>query len=81
MSTGTGETTQVNLYEAKTHLSSLVDRAAAGEEVVIAKAGKPLARLVAVEQRRQPRTYGLMRGEGWLGSGWDDDLTDQFEDL
>lgn len=40
--------TQVNLYEAKTHLSSLVDRAAKGEEFVIAKAGKPKARLSAV---------------------------------
>ncbi len=38
---------QVNLYEAKTHLSSLVERAAKGEEIVIAKAGKPMARLVA----------------------------------
>jgi prevent-host-death family protein len=40
--------TQVNLYEAKTHLSSLVDRAAKGEEIVIAKAGKPMAKLSAV---------------------------------
>ena len=37
---------QVNLYEAKTHLSSLVERASKGEEIVIAKAGKPMARLV-----------------------------------
>ncbi|MDR3755105.1 MAG: type II toxin-antitoxin system prevent-host-death family antitoxin [Terracidiphilus sp.] len=37
---------QVNLYEAKTHLSSLVERAAKGEEIVIAKAGKPMAKLV-----------------------------------
>jgi len=44
--------TQVNLYEAKTQLSSLVERAAAGEEIVIAKAGKPMARLspILVEQ-------------------------------
>ncbi len=40
--------TQVNLYEAKTQLSSLVDRAAKGEEIVIAKAGKPMAKLVPV---------------------------------
>ena len=40
--------TQVNLYEAKTQLSSLVDRAAKGEEIVIAKAGKPMGRLVAL---------------------------------
>ena len=38
---------QVNLYEAKTQLSALVERAAKGEEIVIAKAGKPMARLVA----------------------------------
>ena len=43
-----GKPVQVNLYEAKTHLSSLVDRAAKGEEFVIAKAGKPMARLSPV---------------------------------
>jgi prevent-host-death family protein len=53
---GVGKTTQVNLYEAKTHLSRLVERAAAGEEIVIAKAGKPMARLVApVPSEKQPR--------------------------
>jgi len=41
--------TQLNLYEAKTQLSSLVDRAAKGEEIVIAKAGKPMAKLVAIK--------------------------------
>jgi prevent-host-death family protein len=40
--------TQVNLYEAKTQLSSLVERAAKGEEIVIAKAGRPVARLTAL---------------------------------
>ena len=39
----------VNIHEAKTHLSSLVERAAKGEEIVIAKAGKPMARLISVE--------------------------------
>lgn len=50
---------QVNLYEAKTHLSSLVERAAKGEEIVIAKAGKPMARLVspAAEPKRK-RVWG-----------------------
>ena len=43
--------TQVNLYEAKTQLSSLVDRASKGEEIIIAKAGKPLARLTCVDQQ------------------------------
>jgi prevent-host-death family protein len=51
--------TQVNLYEAKTKLSSLVERAAKGEEFVIAKAGKPMARLIAQPQERsQPRKSG-----------------------
>ena len=50
---------QVNLYEAKTHLSSLVERAAIGEEIVIAKAGKPMARLVAlVSEPQEPRKPG-----------------------
>jgi prevent-host-death family protein len=45
----------VSLYDAKTHLSALVDRAAAGEEIVIAKNGVPCARLVPVQQRGEPR--------------------------
>lgn len=49
--------TQVNLYEAKTHLSSLVDRAAAGEEIVIAKHGKARVRMIAVEEEK-PRRFG-----------------------
>ena len=56
--------TQFNLYEAKTQLSSLVERAAKGEEIVIAKAGKPMARLVAPvevtggEAAKEPRAIG-----------------------
>jgi prevent-host-death family protein len=50
---------QVNLYEAKTQLSSLVERAASGEEIVIAKAGKPMARLVPPSRANQsPRKPG-----------------------
>lgn len=45
----------VTLYEAKTHLSGLVDRAAAGEEIVIAKNGVPQARLVPLATRGKPR--------------------------
>jgi prevent-host-death family protein len=51
-----------NLYEAKTNLSQLVDRAAAGEEIIIAKAGVPLAKLVPLRGRTEPRTPG-----GWEG--------------
>jgi prevent-host-death family protein len=52
---------QINIAEAKAKLSSLLDRALAGEEVVIARAGKPLARLVPIEQRTR-RKGGAWRG-------------------
>ena len=51
----------VNIYDAKTQLSRLVDRAAAGEEILIGRAGKPLVRLVPVEDIG-PREPGLLRG-------------------
>ena len=54
-------TETLNIYDAKTQLSRLVDRAAAGEDVVIARAGKPVARLVAIENAG-PRQPGLLRG-------------------
>jgi prevent-host-death family protein len=52
----------VNIHFAKTHLSRLVEEAAAGEDVVIAKAGKPLVRLVAVAASTGPRTLGRLKG-------------------
>ena len=51
----------VNLYDAKAQLSRLIDRATAGEDIVIARAGKPLVRLVPVETLH-PREPGLLRG-------------------
>jgi prevent-host-death family protein len=53
-----------NLYEAKTSLSRLVDRAASGEEIILSKAGKPLAKLVPYQQPARPRQPG-----GWFGLG------------
>jgi prevent-host-death family protein len=54
----------VNIHEAKTHLSRFVDQAAAGEEILIARAGKPIARLVALaETELKPRTLGLGKGK------------------
>ena len=52
----------VNVHEAKTHLSRLLEEAAAGEEVVIAKAGKPIARLVAYGDSRPRRRFGRDAG-------------------
>ncbi|HXT79108.1 MAG TPA: type II toxin-antitoxin system prevent-host-death family antitoxin [Acetobacteraceae bacterium] len=51
----------VNIYDAKTQLSRLIDRAAAGEDILIARAGKPVVRLVAVDEAL-PRQPGLLKG-------------------
>jgi prevent-host-death family protein len=64
----------VNLYEAKTTLSQLVERAARGEEIVIAKAGRPLARLVPLAKRTSPRPLGMLAGEVEVGADFDDPL-------
>ena len=64
----------VNLYDAKTQLSKLVDRAADGEEIVIAKAGKPMARLVPLEKKRPRRVPGLLKGKIRIAEDFDDPL-------
>ncbi|HVH79498.1 MAG TPA: type II toxin-antitoxin system prevent-host-death family antitoxin [Stellaceae bacterium] len=53
----------INIHAAKTHLSRLVDDAAGGEEIVIAKAGKPVARLCALEGPKGQRKLGLLKGK------------------
>ena len=52
----------VNVHEAKTHLSRLLAQVEAGEEVIIARNGKPVARLVAVQKRGKPQ-FGSMKGQ------------------
>jgi prevent-host-death family protein len=61
----------INLYDAKTNLSQLVERAARGEEIIIAKAGRPLARLVPLAARTEPRPLGLFRGQVEIGDDFD----------
>lgn len=53
----------VNIHEAKTQLSKLVDRAAKGEPFVIAKAGKPLVKVVALKAPKTPRRLGFLKGQ------------------
>ena len=60
-----------NLYEAKSSLSQLVERAAAGEEIIIAKAGKPLAKLVPVAGRGRRRKPGGWKGRVIVGDDFD----------
>ncbi len=55
--------TQVNIHEAKTGLSKLIERVEAGEEIVIARAGTPVAKLVAVKPGRTRRRLGLLDGK------------------
>jgi prevent-host-death family protein len=62
-----------NMHDAKTHLSRLAERAANGEEIVIARNGQPLARLVPVEKRK-PRRLGLWKGQVWVSDDFDDPL-------
>lgn len=57
-------TLTVNIHEAKTHLSRLVDQAAKGREFVIAKAGKPMVRVVPLEAPPAVRTLGFLAGRG-----------------
>ncbi len=68
----------VNLYEAKTNLSQLVERAAQGEEIVIAKAGRPLAKLVPLTKRTASRPLGLLANEVQIGADFDDPLPDSL---
>jgi prevent-host-death family protein len=70
--------TQVNIHEAKTHLSRLVERAAAGEEIVIARAGKPVARLVPVNGGKpRPQRIGAWKGKVWLADDWDSEAVNE----
>jgi prevent-host-death family protein len=64
----------VNVYEAKTHLSQLLDRAAAGEEIIIARAGRPIARLVPLAGSPSPRRSP----GGWRGKVR---ISDDFDEL
>ena len=73
---------KVNIHEAKTHLSRLVERAEAGEEIVIARSGRPVARLVPYAATAPRRTFGRMRGKIRVADDFDaplpDDVLEQF---
>jgi prevent-host-death family protein len=70
---------EVNIHEAKTHLSRLLQRVAAGEDVTIARAGKPVARLVAVEpEKMKVRPLGFDRGRVWVADDFDAPLPDDL---
>lgn len=75
--------TTVNIFEAKTNLSKLVERVENGEEVIIARAGKPVARLTRLEPEKKPIVFGLLKGKLHVADDFDapltDDILDEFE--
>jgi prevent-host-death family protein len=75
--------TTVNIHEAKTHLSRLVDEVAAGAEIIIAKAGKPMARLTPISTPARKKHLGLLKGKiivpDDFNAALDDEILSAFE--
>ena len=73
----------VNIHQAKTQLSRLIERVCAGEEIIIARGGKPVARLAPLPRSAKPRTPGRLKGKIWVAKDFNaplpDDLLDLFE--
>jgi prevent-host-death family protein len=68
----------VNIYEAKTQLSKLVDLASSGTDIVIARAGKPAARLTSLKPEKRVYKLGLLEGKGWIADDFDAPLPDEI---
>ena len=66
----------VNIYDAKTQLSKLVEQAAAGKDVIIARGGKPVARLTRLSTPKQTLRFGLLKGKVKIHKDFDAPLTD-----
>jgi prevent-host-death family protein len=73
--------TTVNIHDAKTHFSRLVDRASAGEDIIIAKAGRPVARLVRYAESSHGRRLGSMAGQFTVPDDFDRLGADEIEAL
>ena len=69
----------VNIHAAKTHFSRLVERVEAGEEIVIARGGRPVARLVPLSRRTRPRDLGIWKGQAWISPEFDSPLPEIME--
>ncbi len=73
----------VNIHEAKTHLSRLVERAANGEPFIIAKAGKPMVKVVPLDEKEKPKTsrLGFMRGAFKVPDDFDTMFQEEIEEM
>ena len=67
---------QVNVHDAKTHFSKLIDRVLGGEEITIARSGKPVARIVPIEEKAARRMPGSAKGKIRIADDFDDPLPD-----
>ena len=74
---------KVNIHEAKTHFSKLINRVMGGEEIIIAKAGKPVARLTSISENSTTRSPGSAKGKITISEDFNDplptDLMDSFD--
>ena len=69
----------VNTHEAKTQLSRLLARVSYGEEIIIAKSGKPVARLVPIKTEASRRTPGTDKGKAWIAEDFDSELPETLQ--
>jgi prevent-host-death family protein len=68
----------VNIYEAKTRLSQLVDKAAAGEDVVVSRHGKPLVRITRLAASKRPIRFGVLKGKVSVARDFDEPLPEDM---
>lgn len=66
-----------NIYDAKTNFSKLIEQVINGKEVIIAKAGKPVAKLISYKEKKKPRKPGLWKGKVWMS----DDFNEEDEEI
>ncbi len=76
-------TSSINVHEAKTHFSKLLARVQTGEEITIAKAGRPIAKLIPISAERKPRKPGTAKSKIWIAPDFDaplpEDIIKSFE--
>lgn len=68
----------INIYQAKTKLSQLIDRVAEGEEIIIARNGRPVARLVSYKREQEPRKLGILAGRIHMADDFDAPLPEEI---
>jgi prevent-host-death family protein len=68
---------EYNIHEAKTHLSKIVERVERGEEIIIDRAGKPVAKIVPLVQKADRTSFGMFKGRFELPDDWDSEATNQ----